>query len=228
MMQICAEGLSGLVGAGAQVLASLANAWTFYTYVGAAGFIYWTFTNGSEFLENVTHPDRWVPQPNPAPPQAGQGNGGDAEGQPQPPPIQQPMVPAPNPPPVQPVPMPQPAPGGAGGMQGGRGGFRPRPPTQIAPPPTIPENRLGHIFRPAEGHLTDTPANRQLLIDTASNPANCLGTDRFGNTWYAVTRPDGTQVWVQVRDGQIINGGVNQPPRAFNPETGLSGRGGNP
>lgn len=114
---------------------------------------------------------------------------------------------------------------------------RPEPPTETPPssePPTakpcpdvpgtpknvIPESRLGHIFRDAEGHLPDTPANRQLLTDVGNDPAATLGTDSFGNTWSARTLSDGTQVWVRTRNGEIINGGLNQTPRAFNPQTG--------
>ena len=88
--------------------------------------------------------------------------------------------------------------------------------------PEIPEGRAGHIFRDADGHLPDTPANRQLLQDTAGDPANTLGSDQYGNTWSAKTLDDGTQVWVQTRNGQIINGGLNEVPRTFNPQTGLS------
>jgi len=86
----------------------------------------------------------------------------------------------------------------------------------------ISEGRLGHIFRDAEGHLLDTPANRALLVDVANNRAARLGKDRFGNIWNAATREDGTQAWVQIRNGQIVNGGVNSTPRTFNPHTGLS------
>jgi len=86
----------------------------------------------------------------------------------------------------------------------------------------IAPGREDHIFREAEGHLPDTTANRQLLTDVANDPANALGPDKFGNTWSAKTQADGTQVWVRVRNGEIINGGINQTPRTYSPETGLS------
>jgi hypothetical protein len=79
---------------------------------------------------------------------------------------------------------------------------------------SIDEARIGHIFRQADGHFEeDTAANRQNLIDVASRPSSLLGTDRFGNAWYAETLGDGRQVWVQVRGGRITNGGVNLTPR---------------
>jgi hypothetical protein len=80
--------------------------------------------------------------------------------------------------------------------------------------PTKP-GQLGHIFRNAAGHLPDTPANRQLLTDVASNAANRIGVDRFGNVWSTFNRADGTQVWVSTRNGVIQNGGLNQVPQAF-------------
>ena len=88
--------------------------------------------------------------------------------------------------------------------------------------PTEP-GQVKHIFRDAPGHLPDTPGNRALLLDVANDPAAMLGTDRFGNVWSARTLPDGSQVWVQTRNGVIQNGGLNQTPRVFNPQTGLSG-----
>jgi len=90
---------------------------------------------------------------------------------------------------------------------------------------TIAEDNAGHIFREAEGHLADTPANRKLLTDTASKAENYLGKDNWGNHWYAETRPDGSQVWAQVRNGQIRNGGLNSTVRPWTPTTGLSSLG---
>jgi len=79
---------------------------------------------------------------------------------------------------------------------------------------TIDETKLGHIFRDAEGHFReDTDANRRLLIEVASRRENFLGTDRAGNDWYAENRSGGTQIWVRVRGGKIVNGGLNQRSR---------------
>ena len=83
---------------------------------------------------------------------------------------------------------------------------------------------VGHAFefRDKEGHLKeDTPENRQKLEDVANNPENKLGTVSRGNEWYAEQNADGTQTWVEVRDGTIRNGGVNEVPKEFDPETVL-------
>lgn len=88
---------------------------------------------------------------------------------------------------------------------------------------TIDEGRLRHIFRVADGHFAiDTAANRRLLLRVAGNPANCLGEDRFGVVWAAQTVRNGSQIWVQIRNDRIINGGINPGPRRFNISTGLS------
>jgi filamentous hemagglutinin len=80
----------------------------------------------------------------------------------------------------------------------------------------IDERRTRHIFRDVEGHFRhDTPVNRQALLDVASNPANLVGTDRFGNSWFAETRADGAQVWAQSRQNMIVNGGLNRAPQDF-------------
>ena len=87
----------------------------------------------------------------------------------------------------------------------------------------IPNNdsTTGHIFRNAEGHIPDTPENRNLLEDVANNSDNFLGFDKYGNEWYTQIQKDGTQVWVQARNGKIFEGGVNKIPKNWNPQTGL-------
>ncbi|MEN5117156.1 RHS repeat-associated core domain-containing protein [Luteimonas sp. TWI662] len=86
----------------------------------------------------------------------------------------------------------------------------------------ISKDRAQHIFRDKEGHMRDSPQNREILRRVADDPKTKLGNDRFGNTWSSQTQKDGSQVWTQTRNGEIVNGGVNQTPRSFNPQTGLS------
>jgi filamentous hemagglutinin len=81
------------------------------------------------------------------------------------------------------------------------------------------------MFRDAEGHFRqDSPVNRQALLEVASRPANLVGTDRFGNFWFAETRADGTQVWAQVREDMIVNGGLNHTPQDFRLPSQPAGR----
>jgi hypothetical protein len=74
------------------------------------------------------------------------------------------------------------------------------------------ESQLKHIFAKRNGHVDDTAENRRLLIDTAANEANCVETKPNGNRWYAKGLENGTQVWIEVRNGIIQNGGINNPP----------------
>ena len=86
----------------------------------------------------------------------------------------------------------------------------------------ISEDDAPHMFGNRPGHLIDTPANRQLLIDLTSNKKNFLGVDNYGTQWYAKTIKDGKQLWATVRNHIIRNRGLNNVPKEFNPMTGLS------
>jgi filamentous hemagglutinin len=87
---------------------------------------------------------------------------------------------------------------------------------------TIDEARARHIFRDAEGHISDTPINRRLLENIANDPSAVLGTDKYGTTWAARLNPDGTQTWVGIRGGKVSYGGINHTQKSFHSETGLA------
>jgi hypothetical protein len=76
------------------------------------------------------------------------------------------------------------------------------------------ENNLEHIFREAPGHLADDTTENRLLLQNAVNPDNYVSTNAVsGVSTYRQLLPNGEQVWVEVRNGVITNGGVNQVPR---------------
>lgn len=87
---------------------------------------------------------------------------------------------------------------------------------------TIREDKAPHIFRKSHGHIErDTVESRQLLEGTVTRN-NFLGTDSLGGSnWYARLLPDGRQIWVQVRNGQIRNAGINDEPYVFDPSRGM-------
>jgi len=85
------------------------------------------------------------------------------------------------------------------------------------------EDKIPHILRDAEGHLPYTLANKQLLLDVASEGKNYFAKpDQFGNIWCEKILSDGKQLWVSLRNGQIRNGGLNLIPIKWNPITGLA------
>jgi len=43
-----------------------------------------------------------------------------------------------------------------------------------------------------------------------------------GNKWYVKNTSDGKQIWVQVRDREIRNGGIYNTPKIYNERSGLS------
>jgi YD repeat-containing protein len=94
-------------------------------------------------------------------------------------------------------------------------------------PNKISEGAAGHIFDNSgtrDGHVPDTPLNRQIIVRTANDAKAYLGTDKFGNKWYAKTLPSGAQAWASVRGTEIRNGGINPAgqTKTFNPTTGLT------
>lgn len=59
-------------------------------------------------------------------------------------------------------------------------------------------------------------------MDLVKDFNNFLGDSSWGNWWYAETLSDGTQLWAEVRGEKIINCGINETPKEYNPDTGLS------
>jgi filamentous hemagglutinin len=70
--------------------------------------------------------------------------------------------------------------------------------------------------------MPDTPENRRLLEMLVSHRGNQLGTDMYGNEWFAEMLSDGRQVWAKVRNGEIKYGGIRRVPKSFDPKKGLS------
>lgn len=83
-------------------------------------------------------------------------------------------------------------------------------------------SQVKHIFRNKPGHLTDTPYHRQVLRDLANDSNHYKGKDANGNSWHVKIMKDGSQLWVQHRNGIIQNGGKNIKPRKWNNKKGLN------
>lgn len=84
------------------------------------------------------------------------------------------------------------------------------------------DSQIKHLFRKKEGHVDDTPENRNLFLDICNDESNYLGTDRYGKRWYAQILPDGRQAWVCTRDGIIQNCGINDTAHSWDANEGLS------
>lgn len=87
----------------------------------------------------------------------------------------------------------------------------------------LPENdsQIKHIFRNSEGHLPNTPENRQRIEALANDSSKYQGTDKYGNRWNIDHQGDG-QLWVRYQNGKIMNGGLNKTDIPWDPETGLN------
>ena len=55
----------------------------------------------------------------------------------------------------------------------------------------------------------------------ANNSENFRGTDKYGNDWYTKILADGGEIWVESRNGNIFDGGINETPKPWDTETGL-------
>lgn len=109
--------------------------------------------------------------------------------------------------------------GGTSGTILPEGGFAPDI-TGVVDLPVGP-GRLGHIFRSAAGHVNPSTLASQsrflrLFQGVASNPANRApagalpkAASEAGVQLFTQTFRSGRQVWVQVRNGRIINAGVS-------------------
>ncbi len=74
-----------------------------------------------------------------------------------------------------------------------------------------------HIFRAAPGHLAQDTMSNRALIRQAIAPDYAQSSvplpDGTVLLRYKRVLPDGRQVWAEVRNGEITNGGVNYVPR---------------
>lgn len=84
------------------------------------------------------------------------------------------------------------------------------------------DSQLKHIFRNAEGHLSDTPENRRKLVTLSNDSSKFQGKDVYGNSWNSDILSDGSQLWVRYRNGVINNGGKTYPPREWDDDTGFN------
>lgn len=89
---------------------------------------------------------------------------------------------------------------------------------------TLPPNnsQIKHIFRNAKGHLPDTVENRQRILDLVNDKTKFMGVDKNGNEWYVEKLENGSQLWAEVRNGIVQEGGLNNTPRKWNDNTGLN------
>jgi len=75
---------------------------------------------------------------------------------------------------------------------------------------------INRIFNNQTGHLTsNTAENRKILELVANDVDNYIGSDIYDNEWYTSINRDGTQTWVEVTNGEMVNGGINEFPIYF-------------
>jgi hypothetical protein len=101
---------------------------------------------------------------------------------------------------------------------GGVGGSSSAGSSQLKPKWPNDTSQLRHIFSSRRGHVLDTPSNRRLIEQIVIDRNNLVGRKLSGGSeLFAKLLDDGRQVWVEVRNGLIQDGGVNNIPRSFWP-----------
>jgi hypothetical protein len=93
--------------------------------------------------------------------------------------------------------------------------------TRKDPLPTHNVSQMGHIFRKKDGHLLPGPESRSLLRGLVRDAKNFVLRDDFGRDWYAKVLENGSQLWAEVKNGYITNGGINEVAKACNRATGF-------
>lgn len=89
---------------------------------------------------------------------------------------------------------------------------------------SLPKNeaQIKHIFSGEEGHFSDTPKNRKILLDLANNESRFIGKDKYGNSWNVEINNEGKQNWVRYQNGVINEGGQNVTHRKWDAEPGFN------
>jgi hypothetical protein len=102
--------------------------------------------------------------------------------------------------------------GGTGGSSGSSGS------SQLKPKWLNDASQLKHIFSDRKGHVIDSPSNRRLFEGVVLDRSNLVGRKlRGGSELFVKSIDDGKQAWVEVRNGLIQDGGINDIPRSFWP-----------
>lgn len=81
-------------------------------------------------------------------------------------------------------------------------------------------SQLGHIFKDSPGHFKENiPKNRDFIKSATESPSNIVGKKSSGTQIYLKTMPDGSQTWAEVWEGEIRDGGRNNFPKQWVPDS---------
>lgn len=70
------------------------------------------------------------------------------------------------------------------------------------------------MFEDRAGHVVDTIANRQMMLETL-NPDYFVNIDEFNTITFARLLADGTEMWIETQIGEALirDRGINLVPR---------------